>query len=216
MLRNEFRCIFTYTQRRRDHRRHRNNVREYKNCSLPIVHEKYTRELGITHTMRWIPLSFHGHMFFFFSFSSFYSMKIFLRNILLNKKKPKDFGLCLLFFVSSLSVSTRYLWPFIVHIRIAFDTTQHHLKSLTLILPEIMFVDVLCVYVFVWRAIFGFETSAVCLPSNPPRMRCNIAPHICGRVRCFIVALRVYSDATIKLMMRYVCAWRSLYFLVKM
>lgn len=52
MLRNEFRCIFTYTHRDADHRRHPNNVREYKNGSLPIVHEKYTRELGITHTMR--------------------------------------------------------------------------------------------------------------------------------------------------------------------
>lgn len=95
-------------------------------------------------------LGFHGHMFFFsllfFLFSENIPLKYSTR-LSTTKKRNKDFFSMSGRVGSSSSLSTWSVSSFIVHIRIVFDTAQHHFKSLTLVLTEITFVDVLY-YVF--------------------------------------------------------------------
>lgn len=114
--------------------------------SLAIVPEKYTSELDVTHTdtdNAPNPISVFMVMCFFFS-CSFYSLKIFLQNIQLDSRQQKRETKILFFNVgSSRFFFVSFYSSFIVHIRMVFGTAQHHFKSLTLVLTEITFVDVL-------------------------------------------------------------------------
>lgn len=130
-----------------------------------------------------------------------YSFKIF-NSILDNKKRETkilffNVGSSRFFFVSFYS-------SFIVHIRMVFDTAQHHFKSLTLVLTEITFVDVL--YYVISSVVF------FCLKSNfwlrDKCILCSLCVSVSYRLyltdsRLSVFALRAYTDAPIKLMRRY-------------